>query len=80
MVVPTQAHQIGTNTISASPIPAHEWSWCSSAVTWVTANTNTRSKKSSAQVTRFSAPSGSAPAEPPAALTRSSGLVRTRSP
>src|SRR5256885_13364795 len=53
--VPTQAHQMGTNTISARARPAQLWSCRSSAETWVTANTNTRSNRSSPQVTRLAA-------------------------
>src|SRR5256714_2483779 len=63
-VVPTQAHQTGTNTINARPTPGHEWSRCSNADTWVTAKTKTRSKNSSAQVTRFSDSAGTGPTVP----------------
>src|SRR4249919_866408 len=45
---------MGTKTTSARSAPPHEWSASMRVETSVTANTKTRSKNSSAQLTRFS--------------------------
>ena len=55
MAQPTQAHQNGTNNRIERPRSAQPAPTETACATWVTAKTKTRSKNSSAQVTRCTA-------------------------
>ena len=64
--VPTHVQYTSTNTIRARSRPAALCSPFNSNETWVMANTNTRSKNSSAQLTRLSGSPGSNRSRPAA--------------